>query len=54
MASKWRAISRRFIPMTAPYSSTFSRPVSSGLNPAPSSMTEAMRPITRTSPALGA
>ena len=46
-------ISCSFRPRTAPYMKTFSRPVNSGLNPAPSSSSAATRPCSSTDPVVG-
>ena len=47
------AISLRPIPMISPLINTFSRPVNSGLKPAPSSSKAAMRPRVTTRPVVG-
>ena len=47
------SVSSRVIPITMPYNSTFSRPVNSGLKPAPSSSSDEIRPFTATRPVVG-
>src|SRR3982074_904517 len=47
IASNFSAISRRVIPRIAPFRKMFSRPVSSGWNPVPTSRSEATRPRVR-------
>src|SRR5262245_21805502 len=51
--SKLSASSRRERPSSVPFRNTFSRPVSSGWNAAPSSRSGATRPRTRTRPVVG-
>jgi hypothetical protein len=53
MAGSRASVSSRDIPITTPYSSTFSRPVNSGLKPAPSSSSDETRPVTVTRPLVG-
>ena len=48
-----RWISRRFIPSTAPFRKTFSRPVSSGWNPVPTSRRLPTRPRISARPSVG-
>ena len=54
MSSYIASISRREKPSSAPLRYTFSRPVSSGLKPTPSSMKGTSRPRTSVWPAVGA
>src|SRR5829696_5387912 len=53
MSSKRRSTSTRDNPRIEPLRYTFSRPVSSGWNPAPSSRRAAMRPTVRSRPLVG-
>src|ERR1039458_8641968 len=54
ISSNFRLISALVMPRIAPLRKTFSRPVSSGWNPVPTSNRDAMRPLTFTSPLAGA
>ena len=51
--SNFRRMSSRGIPSSAPLRYTFSRPVRSGWNPAPSSSSDEMRPRAVTLPSVG-
>ena len=48
-----RSISARLSPMISPFRKTFSRPLNSGLKPAPNSSRAAMRPRVTTRPLVG-
>ena len=48
-----RSISWREIPRISPFRKTFSRPLNSGLKPAPSSSSAAIRPLASTRPRVG-
>ena len=48
-----RSISRREMPRISPFRKTFSRPVNSGLNPAPNSSSAAILPCVITRPRVG-
>ena len=54
MLSRRAAMSRRRNPMIVPLKNAFSRPVSSGWKPEPTSISAARRPRNRISPVLGA
>ncbi len=53
MSSKRSSISLRSMPRIRPLSMMFSRPVNSGLNPAPSPDSATRRPLTSTMPVVG-
>ncbi len=54
MLSNRSSISRRDSPRIAPFMNTLSRPVASMSKPEPSSSSAATRPLTATSPCVGA
>jgi hypothetical protein len=53
ISSNRPAISFRLIPRMAPFRETFSRPVSSGWNPVPTSRSDVTRPRVRATPLVG-
>ena len=53
IASNRAAIAWSLSPSTAAFTHTFSRPVNSGLNPAPSSRSAPIRPFTSRAPRVG-
>ena len=53
ISSNLRAISARLMPRITPFRNTFSRPVRSGWNPAPTSINADSRPVTSIRPSVG-